>query len=763
MGDKVKKRQRIASLGAGIVFSCAMALTNGAMAASQMIEAITINGAQRVEPETVRTYLSVQEGDNFSSRQINKSLKKLFATGLFADVTFKREGGNLVVNVVENPVINRIAFEGNRKLDDETLDSEVTLRPRVIYTRTRVQQDVERLLTLYRRSGRFAATVEPKVIQLDQNRVDLAFEIKEGDQTGIEKIRFVGNKEYGDGKLRDVVRTRESRWYNFFTSDDNYDPDRLTYDRELLRRYYNSRGYADFKVTSAVAELSPNREEFFITYTVDEGPRYEIRNISLSSSLKGLQDETLDGVIEVEPGDWYNADQVDESVDDLIDNIGNQGFPFVKVSPQIDKDTENHLIDLTFDIGEGQRIFVERININGNFRTLDKVVRREFQLVEGDALNVAKLRRSEKRIKGLNFFEKVEVEKSPGSAPDQTVIDVTVEEKSTGSLSVGAGYSTSIGPMVEFGVSEANLLGKGQSLSLAASIAADKTKIDLSFTEPYFLDRELAAGFDLYKVTEDQQDASSYDISRIGMALRMYYPFSDHMVQGWTYKLDETNIENIQSDASTLIQSQEGAEITSSITHNLTYSDLDSNILPTEGYRLQLSNTVAGLGGTVAYFKNSLSGAYYYPLEDQWVMSIKGRGAHILGLGEDVKLQNRYFLGGDSLRGFETSGVGPRDSSTSDSLGGEYVFNGTADLRFPLGLPNEYQIAGILFSDVGSVTELNPSSSTVQDAGSIRASVGLGMSWISPMGPIGVDYAIPVAKESYDKTEYFRFSFGTRF
>ncbi|MDV7338868.1 outer membrane protein assembly factor BamA [Terasakiella sp. A23] len=759
----MKHRQRIASFGAAIALGVATTMTSTAALSAGLIEQITIVGSQRVEPDTIRTYLTVQEGDEFSSRQINRSLKKLFATGLFADVTFKQEGSNLVLNVVENPVINRIAFEGNRKLDDETLESEVTLRPRVIYTRTRVQQDVERLLTLYRRSGRFAATIEPKVIQLDQNRVDLAFEIKEGEQTGVEKIRFVGNKEYSDGKLSEVVRTRETRWYNIFTADDNYDPDRLNYDKELLRRFYLARGYADFKVTSAVAELSPSREEFFITYTIDEGPRYEIRDIVLNNSLNGLNEEGIKDVVTLEQGDWYNADEVDTSVEDLVDTIGYQGFPFVKVSPDVVRDTEELKIDLTFNIEEGPRVFVERINIHGNFRTLDEVVRREFQLVEGDALNTAKLKRSRKRINNLNFFEKVDFKQSPGNAPDQTVIDVTVEEKSTGSLSVGAGYSTNSGAIGEFSISEANLLGKGQNLGFKASVASEKTKFDISFTEPYFLDRELAAGFDLYKITEDLQDTSSYDIDRLGLVLRASYPFSDYMTQSWSYRLDQTDIQNVQSDASNLIKAQEGEEITSAITHGLTYDKRDSRIFPTEGYKLGVSNTVAGLAGTVAYLQNQVNGSYYYPLEDQWILSARGRLGHIVGLGEDVKLQNRYFLGGDSLRGFETSGVGPRDSSSSDALGGEYVMNATFDLRFPLGLPNEYQISGVVFSDVGTVTEVNPSDSNVQDASSIRSSLGFGISWVSPMGPIGIDWAFPITKEDYDKTESFRFTLGTSF
>lgn len=747
-----------------VAAGCFLALTPTLVQAQEIIEQIVINGAQRIEPETVRSYMVLQEGERFDTSKLNSSLKKLFATGLFADVTFRKEAGNLVVNVVENPVINRIAFEGNRKLDDETLSAEVTLRPRVIYTRTRVQEDVERILSLYRRSGRFAATVEPKVIQLDQNRVDLAFEIVEGDNTGIEKIRFVGNEEYSDGKLRDIVRTRESRWYNFFTADDNYDPDRLAFDKELLRRYYNSRGFADFKVTSAVAELSPDRESFFITYTIDEGPRYEIGSVNIDNRLDGLDEAIVKDVISIDPDDWYNADDVEYTQEDVVDVVSNAGFPFVKVSPEIKRDTENRKIDLTYKIEEGPRVFVERINIEGNFRTLDKVVRREFQLVEGDALNAAKLKRSEKRINDLNFFEKVEITQEPGSAPDQQVVNVYVEEKSTGSLSIGAGFSSSSGPIVETGIVENNLLGRGQRLGLSGSLAGESSTLNLSFTEPYFMNREVAAGFNLFHVTEDSQDESSYDLARTGLSLRASYPLSEYLRQSFSYLIDETTIENVDSSASTLISSQEGTEITSQVSHSLTYDRRDSKLNPSEGYVVSLTNSVAGIGGTIFNFANQVSGSYYYPLEDQWVVNISGRAGHIMGWNdEEVKIQNRYFLGGNNLRGFESSGVGPRDRITKDALGGEYVFNGTTALKFPLGLPNEYQISGSVFTDFGTVAEINPSNSNVVDSESLRASAGIGFAWISPMGPIGIDYAVPYLKESEDKTEYFRFSFGTSF
>ncbi|MDH5749970.1 MAG: outer membrane protein assembly factor BamA, partial [Rhodospirillales bacterium] len=399
------------------------------------VREIVVEGAQRIEPATVRSYLLIQEGDLFSPSRIDRSLKSLFATGLFADVTMRRDKDALIVTVVENPVINRIAFEGNQRIEDNELEAEVILRPRVIYTRTKVQNDVKRLLTLYRRNGRFAATVEPKVIRLQQNRVDLVFEINEGRLTEIRKIRFVGNEHISDSRLKSEIRTTESRWYNFLTSDDTYDPDRLMLDRELVRRYYLSNGYADIKVTSAVAELTPDRKDFFITFTVEEGPLYTLGTIGSDVRLRGLDENQISESYQIKTGDEYNASKIDKTVEKLTTLIGTMGYAFVDIRPRIDRDRENKLINIVFEINEGPRVFVERIDITGNVRTVDDVIRREFRLVEGDAFNSAQLRRSRQRINNLNFFEKVSVEQTPGSQPDKTVIKVDVEEKSTGSLS----------------------------------------------------------------------------------------------------------------------------------------------------------------------------------------------------------------------------------------------------------------------------------------------------------------------------------------
>ncbi|MCB2101776.1 MAG: outer membrane protein assembly factor BamA [Rhodobacterales bacterium] len=737
----------------------ALAQTSG----GGIIRSIQVEGAQRIEPETVRSYLLVQEGDRFDPGRIDRSLKSLFATGLFADVSFQRRGDTLMVNVVENPVINRIAFEGNRHIEDDILDAEVTLRPRIIYTRTKVQNDVQRILTVYRRSGRFAATVEPKVIQLPQNRVDLVFEIKEGDVTEVRRIRFVGNREFSDSKLRDVIRTRESRWYRFFSSDDTYDPDRMTFDRELLRRFYMKEGFADVRILSSVAELTPDRKAFFLTYTLEEGARYAFGKIETTSILRGLESEQVQDVVELEEGDWYDADAVDDTVEDLTNRAGELGHAFVDVRPRVSRNRENRTIDVTFEVAEGPRIFVERIDITGNVRTIDDVIRREFKLVEGDAFNSARLRRSRQRINNLDFFEKVDIEQVPGSAPDKTVIKVDVQEKSTGSLSVGAGFSTTNGALADVGIEERNLLGRGQSLKVKVKVAQRQSEVDLAFTEPYFLDREVAAGFDLFHIRTDRQSESSFDTTSTGGSLRAGYPITDDLAQSWRYTFSITDVENVDPGASAYIRGQEGRRVLSEVSHILTYDKRDSRILPTEGYYVRGITDVAGLGGNARYVRNTIDGGKYFPLDDNWVLAFKGTAGYIVGIGGDVNIIDRFFVGGDDLRGFESGGVGPRDTRTDDALGGEWKYTATTELTFPLGLPDELAINGRVFTDIGSAGKISQSGPNISDTGSLRLSSGFGISWISPFGPIGLDIGFPIVKESFDREENIRINFGTRF
>lgn len=727
------------------------------------ITAIAVEGSQRVDAETIRSYLLVREGDPFDAIRVDRSLKALFATGLFADVSLSQDGSTLVVHVVENPVINRIAFEGNQRIEDTELMPEISLKPRVIYTRTKVQSDVNRIQTLYQRSGRFAVTVEPKVIQLPQNRVDLVFEIDEGTLTEVQNIRFIGNRVFDDADLLDVIRTQETRWYRFLSQDDRYDPDRITFDKELLRRHYLKNGYADFQVLSAQAELTADRAQFFITFTIEEGQRYKFGEVTVNAKLRDLDVEQIKTALKMQAGDWYDVNSVDNSVDALSDAVGNAGYAFVDVQPDAERKRDEGVIDINFDIAEGPRVFVDRINISGNVRTLDKVLRREFRVIEGDAFNAAKVRRSITRIENLDFFNKVSVTQEEGDTPDKAIINVEVEEKSTGTLSIGGGYSSSDGALAEISIRERNLLGKGQDLMLSTRVSQRKSQINLSFTEPYFLNREVAAGFDLFHTATDQQSASSINTQQTGFGLRASYPVTQDLRQGWNYSIKSSEVSNVADDASIYIKNQEGKSLVSSLGHVLTYDLRNSTITPTAGYVLRMNNDLAGLGGDVAYLRNTVSGAVHHQVKDGWVVSLKGRGGIVKGIGQDIGLLDRYFLGGDNLRGFADSGVGPRDRTTSDALGGEIIYNASAELAVPLGLPKELGISGKLFTDAGSVTSVSPSSSAIIDSASIRASAGAGITWVSPIGPISLDFGQAFLKQSHDQTEVMRINFGTKF
>ncbi len=704
----------------------------------------------------------IKEGDPLDPERVNESLKGLYSTGLFADVTLRREGDVLFVRVVENPIINRIAFEGDKELEEETLRNEVQLRPRIVYTRTRVQNDVKRILDLYRRTGRFAATVEPKVVQLPQNRVDLVFEIEEGQSTGIRRISFIGNREFSDRALREIIQTVETRWYRFLSSEDTYDPDRLTFDRELLRRHYLRNGFADFRVVSTVAELSPDRKDFFITFTIEEGKRYTFNALTIKSKIKDVKPAAIQPAVEIEKGDWYDSEAVDDTVVALSNAVGDLGFAFVAVLPNVKRDRKKRTIDIEFVVQEGPRVFIERIDIGGNVRTLDKVIRREFQVVEGDAFNSTKLRRSRTRIQNLGYFSRVDVNNVPGSEADKTVIKVDVAEQSTGELSVGAGFSSQSGPLVDLRISERNLLGKGQDLRASITIAAENQNFDVGFTEPYFLDKELSFGVDGFHTASS--NVSEFESISTGGRLRLGYVLAENLRQSvrYTYRRDE--VTDVDVNASKFILSEEGVDSVSVIGQELSYDRRNSKIEPTDGYVARLSTDVAGLGGDVSYFKSRLSGAFYYGIAQDWVVSTRGDVGYIVGLGDDnVRISDRFFLGGDKLRGFDNGGAGPRDLSTDDALGGNIVYSGSVELIFPLGLPKQFGVNGAIFTDAGSLTELDFDDPVIADTASLRWTAGVGVAWRSPFGPVRLDFAVPILKESFDEIENFRFNFGTRF
>ena len=724
---------------------------------------IQVEGVQRIEADTVRSYLTFKAGNPVTDVDLDESLKRLFETGLFADVVLRRDGNRVVVKIVENPIINRIAFEGNLRIEDDILRDEITLRPRVVYTRSRVQSDMLRIIEIYRRSGRFAARVVPKVVQLPQNRVNLIFEIHEGSPTDVRRITFIGNSRFSDGELRDVIQTKETGFFAFFSGGDVYDPDRLAFDQELLRRKYLNSGYADFRVVSAVAELTPDRDAFFITFTLEEGKTYRFGKIAVTSELRDLDLAAVTREVGIEEGDLYSAKDVEETVSALTDAAGRAGYAFVDVKSKTEPDRANRLIDVTFEIKEGPRVFVERLDIRGNLRTEDEVIRREFRLVEGDVFNTDLIRRARRDLRNLGFFEEVEIKNAPGSAPDQTVIETTVKERSTGEITFGAGYSTSVGGLAEIGLRERNLIGRGQDLRLRGQIAQREQQIELNFTEPYFLDRKLAAGFDVFTTARDYQRESSFDQQTVGFSLRAGYPLAEDLAQRWRYTLRRDKIADVPANAAAAIIEQEGDSMISSVGHTIVYDTRDSRFSPREGLIASMEHELAGLGGSVRFLKTDARGSIFIPVTDDITGNAGLGGGYVEGLGKDVRILDRFSLGARELRGFAAAGASPRDRATDDAVGGNWYYAGTFGVSFPLGLPNEAGIRARTFLDYGSTGITDDSTPGILDRSSLRASAGLGLTWASLIGPMNIDLGWPIQKESYDETQLVRFTFGTRF
>jgi len=731
---------------------------------TDIIGAIRVEGTHRIEVDTVISYMLIKPGDPYDVFRINGSLKTLFATGLFSDVSFRREGDTLVVKVIENPVINQVAFEGNFKIDNKDLAKEITLRARIVYTRTKVQRDVKRILELYRSSGRFAATVTPKVITLPQNRVNLVFEINEGEVTGVRRITFIGNRHFKDSRLREVIQTEETAWWKFFTSEDTYDPDRINFDREQLRKFYLSNGYADFRVISAVAELTPDRKDFFVTFTISEGPRYKFGTVVLKSTIRKLDVKKLARSLSAKKGDWYDANKIEKSIQKTTDAAGSLGHAFVEVRPLIKRDRKARLINVIFLVRQGPKVFVGRIEIVGNTRTRDSVIRREMRLSEGDAFNTSKIRASRRRLRNLDFFKKVEITNQAGAAADKTNIKVEIEEKPTGELSFGAGFSSEEGALGTIGLREKNFLGRGQDIGISFTLSQRSTEADLRFTEPYFLDRNLAAGFDIFRVSRDFDNESGFELRTTGFRLRMGYEIIEDLTQRLRYSLQSDSIRNISSTASPIIKMEEGSSLTSAIGQILIYDKRDDKFDPSSGYFIKLDTDFAGLGGSERFVRARLTGGYFVPLGSDVVLGFVGEYGIVQGIGgKSVSLSNRFFLGGNNLRGFEPGGVGPRDLTTGDSVGANQYYGGTVELTFPLGLPEEFGIRGRVWSDVGSAFGIDATAPGLVDKATPRVSIGVGISWKSPFGPIRVDLGFPIVKQSFDKEQLFNFTFGTRF
>lgn len=732
-------------------------------AASVYVRDIKVEGLERVEVETVLSYVDIKKNTIIDDAKMDASLKQLYATGLFNDVSLNmKNDGLLIIKVAENPIINKVLFDGNDKVDDEMLKGELQLAPRSTYSRAKVQEDVQRILEIYKRTGRYAVVVEPQIIERDQNRVDLIFKIDEGPLASINKVNFVGNRHYSDDDLQSEIMSKESRWYRIFSSAENYDSEKTNYDKELLRRFYFKRGYADFRVVSAVAELSPDKKSFVLTFVLDEGKRYKIRSLDITSDIADVDTAALRPAVLLENGDWYNADKVEKSVTALTDELGKKGFAFVDVEPEMTKDTAAGEIDLTFHVKEGERIFVDRINITGNTRTYDKVIRREFRIDEGDAFNVSKIKDSRRNVENLDYFSKVNIETMPKD-DNKADINVDVEEKSTGYFNVGVGYSTVNGALVRTGVTENNFRGLGQRLGLDIGVSQRSQEYDVSFTEPYFLNRRLRAGFDLFRTEQDYQDEGSYDSESTGGRLRLGWNYTDDLSQQFRYTLRQDKISNVDSEASYYIKEEAGKYNDSSVGQTIVYDKRDSAFNPKEGYFISFGNDVSGLGGDEKYLKFDAKLYQYYTLADYYTFKLFANAGYITGYGgKDVRLSNRYYLGGSTLRGFDVAGIGARDKYTDDALGGNWMLYTGGEVMFPIGL-DELGIKGRTFVDMGMLGKPdNINTSVVEYSSSPRVAAGFGFQWLSPMGQIDIDFAFPIVKEDYDETQVFRLNFGTR-
>lgn len=729
----------------------------------QLVEAITVTGNQRIETATIQSYLDIKLGKTFTRYELDKSMKALYDTGFFSDVSMDVSSHVLTVTVVENPSIVALAFEGNKTLNDEELTKEVSLHSRSIYTRTAVQRDVKRLLDVYRRKGFYSASIEPRIIQKEQNRIDLVYEITEGPETTIRHITFIGNKSFPSSTLEKIINSENHRWYKFLSNNDKYDPDRLAYDQELLRRFYRSEGYADFQVKAAFAELTPNRDAFYLTFTVEEGPKYKFGAIEVESEIKDEGKAELIKKVVTKSGERFDATEIENSIDAMVAELGDKGFAFVDIDPVLKRHNQDNVIDLTYNVKQGARIYVERINIIGNVSTLDEVIRREFRIAEGDAYSTSKLRRSEQRLKNLGYFEDVQVSNEEGSAPDKTAITVKVQEKSTGEITLGAGVSSTDGPLADIGLTERNLLGRGQELKFRVLAAARRQQFDMGFTEPYTFGRDVASGFDIYKITQDLTNQSSYSREANGGKLRAGYNLGEKLRHNVYYSFEENKVSDVESTASRYIKEQEGQFFTSLVGHSLIYDDRDNRLSPTDGWYLRLNEDIAGLGGDDKFLRHEVQGEYYIPLAPKWTVALASSAGHMISLDDDIRINQRFFVGGRDLRGFNNGGIGPRDVITDDALGGNTYYTGSTELRFPLGLPEDLGFSGAFFVDAGSLWNSDDKGVGIKDINSLRAAAGFGVAWSSPFGPIRIDFAEPFLKEDFDDTEVIRFSFGTRF
>jgi outer membrane protein insertion porin family len=755
-------------------FAAAESLPGAQLAqAGGTIAAIAVSGNERIETGTIQSYMVVQPGDPFDADRINDSLKTLYATGLFKNVTITREGSILNVDVVENPTVDQVYFQGNKVLTDKDAAAAIGLKSRAVFTAAAAEADRRTLLDLYAKKGYYDATVTPNIIELPDNRVNVVFQCNDGIETLISRITFLGNTHFSQGTLREIVSSREYAWFRFLSGADVYDPNRIEYDEYLLRQFYLHKGYADFQVTSANAELSPDRKSFYLTFQMIEGPRYRVSSVTVASGIRTLSNDQLRGLVPISAGDWFDGDALEEGVDALSKRAQNLGYAFAQVNPVVKTDPASRTISIALNVVEGPHVYIQRIDIVGNTRTEDKVIRRELALAEGDGYNQSKVDQSTTNIKNLGFFKDEKLTTQPGSTPQQVILQAKVTEQATGQFSLGGGYSSSLGALVNAGLSQNNFLGTGVNASISALLAQRGTQINLGVTDPYFLDRNLIAGFDLFRTVTDSYTASasnfSYSESDIGADLRLGYRFNDNVRQSFTYTLSQRDVYDVATGSSLYIINEEGVSSLSQISQTLTFDYVDDDLSPTSGLDIDLTTDFAGAGGTAKYVRLSPDISYYIPLErvfgsKAWVLKFAATGGYLVPiLGYQDRIVDRFFLGGDSLRGFADGGVGPHDIASGDSLGGRVMWTQTTELHFPLPVSPDLGISGFAFADVGSLSNVKAQYGPVYDSTGPRVGTGFGVSWNTPFGLINLSLAEPIVKQKDDQIQQFRVSFGTRF
>jgi outer membrane protein insertion porin family len=811
-----------------------------AYAQTPTASSIVVQGNQRVEADTIRTYFRPGPGGRLDAFQIDEGVKALYATGLFQDIRPSVQGGRLILTVVENPVINRIAFEGNKKVKDDQLKTEIQSKERGTLSRPVVQADTARLVEVYRRSGRFDIRVEPKIIELPNNRVDLVFEITEGGKTGVKTIEFVGNRAYSAYRLKDVIKTSETGILAFLQTADIFDPDRIEADRELLRRFYLKHGYIDVRVVSAVGEYDPNRRGFLITFTIEEGEQYRIGTVDVVSNVRPLDPLLLRARLRTFSGDVYNAEAVEKTVEDMTIEAAKRGFAFATVRPGAKRDPQTRTVNLVFTVDEGQRAYVERINVRGNTRTRDYVIRREFDLAEGDAYNRALVNRAERRLKNLSYFKTVKISTEPGSAPDRVILNVDVEEQSTGEFSVSGGYSTADGFLAEVSVSERNLLGRGYYAKTSVQYGQYTRGAQVSLVDPYFLGYRIALGIDLFAKQQNASSYVSYQTKTVGFGARLGFALREDLGLQLRYSLyrqevslpdNLKNCNNINPDyistfptpdkaalfpppagytgilncyadgeASLAVKKElaGGPVITSLVGYTLSFNSLDNNKSPTAGVLTEFRQDFAGVGGNVNFVRTSADLYTYHEVVPDVVGSFHLQGGAITGWGgKDLRMLDHFQMGPNLVRGFAPAGIGPRHLTQlpftgiyGDALGGTYYWGTSLELQTPLYfLPKDAGVKVAAFADAGSLWNYtgptsfpatgevlsgntcatwgpnvaNATPCPVDNAMHIRSSVGVGLIWDSPFGPLRFDYSFPLSKQSYDRVQQFRFGGGTKF